>query len=127
MSWYDNTEPQEIIGKILEAWNTHYENYDELILKFADGTEAKFFHRQECCESVRLRGRSYKELDNFIGKEITGFYLEENDATPEDGYGSATITDITFEFGNESVLACWWGESNGYYGEGVDFWCSWSD
>lgn len=126
MSWYDETEPKEIIGKTLQAWR-ETDAGGTIYLEFTDGTEAKFFHRQDCCECVSLHGDSYKELDNFIGREITGFLQDENAGTPEYRYGSATLTEITFTFGNESVRACWWGESNGYYSESVDFWCSWSN
>jgi len=93
---------------------------DELIFIFSDGTAAKLYHEQDCCESVTIDdvNGDWNDLLNvplLVAEERSGEY-----AAPEyaDSY---TWTFYTFRSINGSVDMRWLGESNGYYSEGVDF------
>lgn len=117
MGWYDETDAQKIVGKVLESWS---EDTDELILEFTDGTTGKFYHSQDCCESVRIVKRD--PLNPFVGQEITAFKHESTDGTDlVDYFDSATETVLKFTFETGSATVWWVGTSNGYYSEGVSF------
>lgn len=119
MGWYDCHEPKELIGKTLRNVIVDYEN-NEIELYFSDKTLATFFHKQDCCEDVRIKSSelevSYLKL--HIGQTLTNCYLESKREMIN--YGSETLTTLYFWFGSELVKIVWKGKSNGCYSEGVD-------
>ncbi len=118
MSWYDD-ETKTLISKTLKNFNVV--DGEELYLYFEDDSVAKFYHSQDCCESVNIIGLGYSNFKDHLGSKITAFLWDENDGNAEYEYESATLTDLTFYFDKDSVTVSFWGESNGYYSESVDF------
>jgi hypothetical protein len=116
MSWYDDDE-QKMVGKVLKSWENRDDEF--LDLEFTDGTEAYFYHSQDCCEYVRIT--KCPSLDDYIGHELTAFYHDSTDGADEDYYESATTTSLGFTFDNGFVFVEWVGTSNGYYSEDVSF------
>lgn len=84
----------------------------------------KFYHNQDCCESVFLED-VVGDLDDLIGSPIIKAEVrtstEETPIDPED-YLDDSNTWTFFELATVkgSVTLRWWGSSNGYYSEDVD-------
>lgn len=112
--WYDSCSIRELIGKT----PVKIENGgDVLMLYMSDGSQYKFYHRQDCCESVSIED-IVGDLDDLLNTPLT--VAEERTNRGESEYGSHTWT--FYELGSAKGYATirWYGSSNGYYGEGVD-------
>ena len=108
----------DLIGKTLTGIDN---TGDKLIFTCDDGTMYRMYHYQDCCESVSIDD-IYGSLEDLIGLPI--LFAEE--ATSEvpgvGGYDeSQTWTFYKFATANGWVDIRWYGTSNGYYSESVDF------
>ena len=121
-------EITELKGKVLTEI-INQEN-DELIFICNDGKKYKMYHSQDCCENVSIEDIN-GDLEDLIGSEIllaeeVSNYeptsKEDIERTKEaDDWGSCTWTFYKFATLKGYVDIRWYGESNGYYSEGVDF------
>jgi hypothetical protein len=119
---------QELIGKTL----TKVENKDNKAIIFTceDGKQYKMYHRQDCCESVSIED-IVGDLQDLVGspilkaEEVSNYEptsKEDIERTKEANYwGSCTWTYYKFATIKGYVDIRWYGESNGYYSESVDF------
>jgi hypothetical protein len=132
------TEIKDLVGKTLtEIVN----NGDELIFIVDDGTQYKMHHNQDCCESVSIDDIN-GDLNDLIGtpillaeevsneefenaftakfKEVEGSYSKKDD---EGNYEPESCTWTFYKLATIKgyVDIRWYGESNGYYSESVDF------
>lgn len=108
-----------ILGKTIVSVSGMFKESDEIILTFSDGEFVKFYHGQDCCETV--------DVEDVCGdpKDLIGYplvvareaILERSD---ECGYHE-TSTFYEFATNKGSVTIRWFGRSNGYYSERVDF------
>jgi len=94
-------------------------------LKMTSGEIAyTFFHSQDCCENVTIEDVC-GDLTDLIGtpllvaEEITS---DKNPEGIEKEYQDDSFTWTFYKFSTikGSVTIRWYGESNGYYSEGVD-------
>lgn len=129
----------ELIGKTLISVENKG-NY-EIIFKTSDGEEYKLYHCQDCCESVMVEDIVGDLLD-LVGSPILKAEEVSNDDFEKAFNASFTKTDEgyskTNKEGNYEPESCtwtfyklatikgyvdirWFGESNGYYSESVDF------
>jgi len=85
-----------------------------------EGEIFEMFHDQDCCESVSIEEiiGDIKDLLNvpiLLAEEVV------QQAGPEVTAESATWTFYKLSTIKGSVTIRWYGESNGYYSESVDF------
>jgi hypothetical protein len=114
----------ELVGQTLLSVETangdgSYEG-DALVTAVTDsGTKYRFVHYQDCCESVDLEDVC-GELDDLIGSEIlTAEEVSTHDE--DDDRESFTWTFYKFSTRKGYVTLRFYGESNGYYSERVEF------
>jgi hypothetical protein len=124
MDFYDYTDAPigELLGKTLVAALNKDNN--ELHLVATDGNEYAMYHRDDCCESVRIE-EIIGDLQDLVGSPI----IEAEEATnenewPQDGsHMPESFTWTFYKLGTAKgfVTIRWLGTSNGYYSERVDF------
>lgn len=129
-------EFNDLVGKVLTEIK---KSDDELIFVVNDGTEYKMYHSQDCCESVSIENIN-GNLEDLIGSPI--LLAEETSSTEPTAEQIAEKEkekleqgDDYYDYGNDSftwtfyklatvngyVDIRWYGSSNGYYSERVDF------
>ena len=122
-----NTEISELIGKTVVSID---KKDDELIFICATGEKYKMYHSQDCCENVSIEDIC-GDLDDLIGtpilkaEELSNYepISEEDKQRTKDAeeWGSCTWTFYKIATIKGYVDIRWYGESNGYYSESVDF------
>lgn len=98
---------------------------DAIIFTLSDGRQFKLYHEQDCCECVRIEDIN-GSLDDLVGSPI--LQAEEsssnenpNGVKPEEYQDSFTWTFYKLATVKGYVTIRWYGSSNGYYSESVDF------
>lgn len=114
-------ELKDLLGKTM----TSVENKgDELVFTTTEGKSYKLYHSQDCCESVSIES-VVGDLADLVGAPLL-MAEESTGETPADykfEYEPESYTWTFYKFATRKgyVDVRWLGESNGYYGEGVDF------
>lgn len=120
MSYYSDIS--ELIGKTLSDIEV---SNDEIKFTTTEGERYSMYHEQNCCESVSIEDIN-GDLQALIGHPI----LEAEERTSDDNppevkvdrwQDSFTWTFYVISNVKETVTIRWYGESNGYYSESVDF------
>lgn len=96
---------------------------DEMVFTREDGKRFKFYHEQDCCESVIIED-VIGDLQDLVGSPITQAEEVSDDTFVDnitDSYDSHTWTFYKFTTNKGSVTVRWLGQSNGYYSESVYF------
>lgn len=128
MIWYYNNQKaaqlSELIGKTLVSV-TNLED-DEIHFVTQDGDKFIMKHFQDCCESVCVDDVC-GDLEDLVGSPI----IQAEDVSNEtedppskytgDWGESETWTFYKLATNKGSVTIRWYGTSNGYYSERVDF------
>ena len=109
----------ELKGKILN--DVKVVDNDTIYFYCEDGNTYKMYHDQDCCESVTIEDicGSIKDL---IGSSILMAEEINEEREPLDKYDeSYTWTFYKLATVKGYVTLRWYGTSNGYYSESVDF------
>lgn len=113
---------KDLIGKTLTK--VEQIDTDEIIFLTNEGKQYKLYHSQDCCESVTIED-IIGDLGDLVGEPI--LMAEEatsGENTPDvtkEYQDSFTWTFYKFATRKGYVDIRWYGESNGYYSENVDF------
>jgi hypothetical protein len=126
MSYYDRyCEVDVLKGKTLTSVST--DGNEEILFETVDGDIYRMFHSQDCCESVYIES-IVGDLEDLVGEEILVAEANENlfdilkdIGKEEDSDESHTWTFYKFATRKGYVDIRWYGSSNGYYSESVDF------
>jgi hypothetical protein len=85
----------------------------------------KMYHQQNCCESVQINDIC-GDINDIIGSPILLAEEVTQDSTDQEGPDGYVAESATWTFYKLStvkghVTIRWYGSSNGYYSESVDF------
>ena len=94
-------------------------NKDEIYFQSADKQWA-MWHEQDCCESVVIEDIS-GDINDLIGSPLLVAEVYTKDGWDDDGDYSHTYTYYRLGTAKGFVDIRWYGESNGFYSEAVDF------
>ncbi len=126
MGWYDDHSINELVGKTLVRVELN-DGRDVLEFETVDGDRYQLYHYQDCCESVWLEDVN-GDFDDLIGSplliadEVTNLEHDMRHDGPRDEYHeSYTWTYYKLHTIKGGVHLRWYGTSNGYYSERVDF------
>lgn len=116
----------DLIGKTLASVAVN-EGQDEIRFVTDAGVTYLMYHSQDCCESVYVES-IVGDLQDLIGTPILKAEVSISDQNPPDAkpetieyQDSFTWTFYKLATIKGYVDIRWYGSSNGYYGEGVDF------
>ncbi len=97
---------------------------EEMVFTTNDNQKYKLHHDQDCCESVAIEDVC-GDLSDLIGAEILLAEEVSSQDNPEgivpEHQDSFTWTFYKLATAKGGVTIRWYGESNGYYSESVDF------
>lgn len=113
-----------LLGKtILDIKGAEKQN-DCIIFYCEDGSAYKMFHSQDCCESVYIEDIC-GNIDSLIGYPILMAEDISNECNMEtvNDYDDFSYTWTYYKIATIKgyVTIRWYGESNGFYSESVDF------
>jgi len=129
MSWdynYKYAKVEDLMGKTLSSIENN--DNEELIFHTSDGNTYKMYHNQDCCECVTIEDIC-GELDDLIGspllmaEDVSDTSQPPEEEETDDNYFDESSTWTFYKFATIKgyVTIRWFGSSNGYYSEGVDF------
>lgn len=115
-----------LLGKTLERIEN--KNDEQLIFYCDNGEKYIMYHNQDCCESVEIED-IIGDLDDLIGVPIVmaeevsydNEDPDKNEHMDDKWRESFTWTFYKFATIKGYVTIRWYGKSNGYYSESVDF------
>ena len=111
-----------LVGKTLDSVEVN-DAKDEITFVTTDGETYQMYHDQDCCESVYIED-IVGDMQDLVGSPILLAESSSNreDPPPATGYDeSYTWTYYKFATIKGYVDIRWYGGSNGYYSESVDF------
>lgn len=115
-------EPSVLVGETLKYIDIVGEV--EILLTTESGRVFRFYHEQDCCESVCIED-THGEWKTLIGKtllEVSEDVFPNGGPPPNEDYNESwTRTILRFRVDGGTVISRWIGTSNGYYSESVDF------
>lgn len=125
---YKRTDFSELIGKTIKEITGAETDSGEIRIELNTGEKFRFFHYQGCCESVYVES-IVGDVSDLIGEPLLlaeEVAYENEDpagviATDSDYRDSFTWTFYKFATRKGYVDIRWYGTSNGYYSESVDF------
>lgn len=97
---------------------------DSVVFTLVNGDKYQLYHRQDCCESVSVED-VIGDVQDLIGSPLLMAEESTSDSNPPDTHkkwqDSFTWTFYRLATIKGYVTIRFYGESNGYYSESVDF------
>lgn len=120
----DSVKFSDLVGKTLTKVEGK-KGDDQIIFTADDGRKWQLWHQQDCCESVSVEDIC-GELSDLVGSPIVQAEESTSDENPPGMPVSKYQDSFTWTFyriatAKGQVVIRWYGESNGYYSESVDF------
>jgi hypothetical protein len=114
-----------LIGKIITKITGCENNSDCIIFECSDGTKYQMYHYQDCCESVNVEDIC-GDVDDLLNSPVLDASEDTSGENPpgfdtEEYQDSFTWTFYNIRTAKGHVTIRWYGQSNGYYSESVDF------
>lgn len=122
---WDNRCPVDtLVGMVLVEVKGE-KGEDRMLFVTEDGRKFLMYHSQECCEYVSIEDIC-GDLADLVGQPILVAEESTSGENPEgvpvgEYQDSFTWTFYRLATAKGWVTIRWYGESNGYYGESVDF------
>lgn len=113
-----NSNIEDIVGKVMSAIYLDKQD-NEITFRDTEGNIYKMLHEQDCCESVYIEDID-GDLQELVGDPILLAEEVSNEGDSND-YHSETWTFYKIATVKGFVTIRWYGTSNGYYSERVDF------
>jgi hypothetical protein len=111
---------EELIGKTIIKIDNGIVGSDEIIFHCSDGAKCVMYHSQDCCECVSVDD-IVGDMNDLIGSPVLTARENSNCGNVKNGDESSTWTFYDFSTKKGAVTIKWYGSSNGYYSESVDF------
>jgi len=128
MSYNNDHDFGLLVGKTLVSVEGH-EDGDSITFVLEDGSVYQLIHTQDCCEYVSIDDIN-GNLEDLVGTPILQAYVVSSGENPPDiskddeilrYQESFTWTFYRISTIKGTVVIRWYGSSNGYYSESVDF------
>ena len=122
--YYPDVEFSSIVGKTFKT--VVNEDNDRIKFTTEEGEEFLMHHSQDCCESVTIEDIA-GDLADLVGVPILSAETASSEERPVDlpepeyADDSTTWTFYRISTIRGTVVIRWFGSSNGYYSESVDF------
>jgi hypothetical protein len=100
--------------------NTCEEGGDQIEFTTVEGRIFRMNHQQDCCEHVEIES-IVGDLADLVGSPVVMAEESISQGSDEDEWGTQTWTFYKFATRKGFVDIRWFGSSNGYYSESVDF------
>lgn len=107
---------EDLVGKTLIEVSVS-DDKEQVIFKDADGKSYRMYHNEDCCESVYVEDVA-GDLSDLLNTPILAA-VECSQSSEHNE--SSTWTFYNLATKNGYVTIRWYGNSNGYYSEHVDF------
>jgi len=111
----------DCVGRTVRAVEGMHRGSEETRVYFEDGSRLTLWHKQDCCESVKIEDVC-GEPDILVGHVLSLCEAVSSEGEPapnRDWLDSYTWTFYKLAGPGGSVTLRWLGESNGYYSESV--------
>ena len=119
MSYKDRRDFSVLLGKTLTGINV---SDDYIIFTTSEGDKYRQFHDQNCCESVYIDDICGDVNDLLHSPILLAEEVSNYNDPPKDTYNdSYTWTFYKLSTNKGSATIRWYGTSNGYYSESVEF------
>lgn len=113
------TSIEDLLGKTLTSVEV---DKDLNIIRFttSEGRKCRMYHSQDCCEDVSIDDIT-GDVNDLIGEPLLVAEELTNQKDIDNGLHHETWTFYKLATVKGYVDIKWWGVSNGYYSESVDF------
>ncbi len=111
-----------LMGKTLREIIGAEKGSDEIVFVLDNGDRYKMYHSQDCCESVDVDDVD-GDIADLIGSPLVVAEEVSSEGVPQKGDWEESFTWTFYKFATVKgfVTIKWYGTSNGYYSESVDF------
>lgn len=126
MIYHRGIELSELLGKTLvEVTRGTNSNDDCLLFVDSEGNRYRLYHCQGCCEEVRIED-IVGDLNDLVGAPILLAECVTSQEHPADFADDSYLESFLWTFYKFATIKGyvdirWFGTSNGYYSESVDF------